>query len=97
MITGTLKEIQALDKILGTQGELIKDGSGSNSEAYVKVYAVEGNPSFKRVRLFFDRRTNTGTIKIRDYKPAYLGVCTFVLVQVGCFVHESIASMASYL
>lgn len=97
MITGTIKEIEAMDKILKVQGTLLKDGSKSGSAAYVKVYAVEGNPSWKRVRLFFDKRTNTGTIKIRDYKPAYLGVCTFLLIQVGVMVQSSIESIASLI
>ena len=97
MITGTIKEVQALDKILKVQGTLLKDGSKSGSDAFVKVYAVEGNPSWKRVRLFFDKRTNTGTVKIRDYKPAYLGVCTFLLIQVGVMVQESVVSIANIL
>lgn len=97
MIEGSIKEIEAIDRILSEATEtceLIKDGSKSGSKAFVKVYAVRGNPSFKRIRIFFDRRDNKGTIKVRDYQPMYLGICTFTLIQVFMLVLENLPGLS---
>ena len=97
MITGDLKTIRELDKVLSKSCALIKDTSSKGSRAYIKVYMKKGNPVFTRIRIFFDEREKKGTIKVKDYLPVYLGICTFTLIQVVMLMEEAIGSFITNL
>lgn len=97
MIEGKLSDIKELDRILSEKYPLIKDSSNGGSKAYTKVYQVSGNPLHKRIRIFMDERDNRGTIKVQDYYPCLAGVCTFILIQAGALIQQSIQSICLVL
>ena len=97
MIAGNIKDIKELDKILSEKYPLVKDSSNSGSKAYTKIYQVSGNPLHKRIRIFMDERDKRGTIKIQDYYPCLVGICTFILIQAGTLVSEGIKSILDIL
>lgn len=82
MISGDIKTIKELDKVLSETCLLIKDTSNKGSKAYTKVYRARGNPIFTKIRVFFDEREKKGTIKVKDYHPLVCGVWAFILVQI---------------
>ena len=97
MIEGNIKDIKELDRILSEKYPLIKDSSNKGSKVYTKIYQVSGNPLHKRIRIFMDERDKRGTIKVQDYYPCLAGVCTFILIQMGTLVQESIQSICPSL
>ena len=97
MITGDLKTIREIDKVLSETCVLVKDSSKSGSKAYTKIYEAKGNPVFTRIRIFFDEREKKGTIKIKDYHPLMCGIATFTLIQTFMLIEESISNLVSSL
>ena len=93
MISGSIKEIRELDRVLSENCTLIKDSSKSGSKAYTKIYEAKGNPMFKRIRLFFDERSKTGSIKVRDYHPIMCGIATFSIIQVVMLMKEPVINL----
>lgn len=92
MIKGSFKDIKDLDKVLSETCTLIKDSSNRGSKAYTKVYRIKGNPVYKRIRLFFDERDKSGTIKIQNYYGLVVGICTFTLIQAGTLIQQTITA-----
>lgn len=90
MISGDIKTIREIDKTIANTCKLVKDSSGKDRRVYTRIYESKGNPHFKRIRIFFDERGKTGTIKVQDYLPTYLGIAVFTLVHVGMLMQTSI-------
>ena len=76
MLSGSLKDIKQLDKILGRHYPVDKDSS-NGTRVYTKTYLIG---KYKKIRLFFDERENTGTVKFKGSGYTTLALY-FTLIQ----------------
>ena len=80
MLSGKLKDIKQLDKILSRHYPVDKDSS-NGTRVYTKTYLIG---KYKKIRLFFDERENTGTVKFKGNGYTTLALyasSTFTLIQ----------------
>ena len=80
MLSGNLKDIKQLDKILSHHYPTDKDSSNS-TRVYTKTYLIG---RYRKIRLFFDEREDTGTVKFKGNGHMVLTLCatgTYTLIQ----------------
>lgn len=91
MLAGDIKTIRELDRLLGQHYKLVKNSSSNkdHTKVFTKTYLL--NPHGK-LRIFFDEREKTGTIKFTDGASYSIlcGASTFTLIQVGMLIANNL-------
>lgn len=91
-----LKTLEVLDQLLSQNHKPIKNSEGGDSLVYTKIYEVflkNPHPKIIKLRLWFDKKTKKGTIKVRQVPYSHLvAVGTYLLIQAGILIQQTFIS-----
>ncbi len=89
-----LKTLLTLDQLLSKIGRVTKDSESEDSQVFTKTYEVVVNnphPKILKIRLWGNKLTKKGTIKIRGLPYSFIAaLSSYTLIQVGMLIHQTL-------
>ena len=89
-----LKTLLTLDQLLSKIGTVTKDSESEDSQVFTKTYEVivkNPHPKILKIRLWGNKMTKRGTIKIRGVPYSLIAaLSSYTLIQVGMLIHQTV-------